>query len=137
MIYLSDFEGLWHIERVVDDARGPSATFTGLASFEPGENGLVLNEAGALSISGQGSFQASRRYCWSVEGVGITVAFDDGRPFHWFDPNSRLVQSAHWCDPDQYDVTYDFTDWPNWSAAWHVCGPRKDYQMKSTYRRVI
>ena len=49
------------------------------------------------------------------------------------DPSPRTV---HLCAPDRYEVAYDFTAWPHWSATWTVEGPRKDYVMTSqTIRR--
>ena len=61
------------------------------------------------------------------------VDYADGRPFHEFDP--ARPRAAHWCDPDDYRVRYDFTRWPLWRAEWEVRGPRKDYLMMTDYRR--
>jgi hypothetical protein len=61
------------------------------------------------------------------------VLFADGRPFHAFDPGAARPEAAHDCPPDLYRVRYDFSDWPDWQAAWEVRGPRKDYRMVSRY----
>jgi hypothetical protein len=76
--------------------------------------------------------EAERVYLWRASGAGIEVLFDDGRPFHRIDDSA---EAAHWCDPDQYDVTYEFGRWPKWSSRWRVLGPRKDYVMVSNYSR--
>jgi hypothetical protein len=62
------------------------------------------------------------------------VYFADGTFFHRF-ALSPQPEAAHFCAPDQYDVTYNFTDWPHWSSTWRVKGPRKDYTMQSRYIR--
>ena len=41
--------------------------------------------------------------------------------------------SGHWCDPDQYDGSYDFSAWPAFTVTWSVRGPRKAYLMSSRY----
>lgn len=133
MLALRDFEGDWRLDRRIADALGPDAVFTGAARFSADAAGLVLHEAGQLDLTGQGSFQAERRYLWRQDGAGIAVFFADGRAFHRFDPGG-VATADHWCDPDTYTVRYDFSDWPVWQAEWRVTGPRKDYVMRSIYR---
>ena len=72
--------------------------------------------------------QSERRYRWDAD---LNVYFDDGRFFHTVPPLGG--QTDHWCDPDGYDVRYDFAQWPTWSAEWYVLGPRKNYRMLSQY----
>lgn len=133
MIALADFAGMWRLERRIADALGPPGRFSGVARFTRDADGLHLTEEGRLDL-GKASFKATRAYLWRADGDAIAVLFADGRAFHRFTPQGA-ADSAHWCDPDQYDVTYDFTRWPVWTSAWRVRGPRKDYVMQSTYRR--
>ena len=129
---LWDFEGDWQVSRRIEDAlSGQTARFAGVARFERDGVGLRYAERGVLELGGA-SMEAERVYLWRSTGEGIEVFFDDGRPFHQIDESA---EAAHWCDPDQYDVTYDFSDWPKWSSHWRVLGPRKDYVMVSGYRR--
>lgn len=129
---LWDFEGVWQVARSIDDARsGQQGGFDGTARFERDGEGLHYLEQGVMELGGT-KFQAERRYLWRTDDAGIAVFFDDGRPFHTINDTST---AAHWCDPDQYDVTYDFDSWPVWTAQWRVQGPRKDYVMVTTYRR--
>ena len=79
--------------------------------------------------------QAERRYLWREAGARVEVFFEDGRPFHSFDPDEPRPAADHWCDPDSYSVHYDFSTWPAWTSEWQVSGPRKDYTMHSAYRR--
>jgi hypothetical protein len=133
MPVLQDFVGLWRLERRITDARGPQARFSGTACFTRDAAGLQLDETGELQLAGQGRFQAERRYLWRQAGPEIAVFFADGRAFHRFTPTAARTEAAHWCDPDTYNVRYDFGAWPCWHAVWTVSGPRKDYVMQSRY----
>lgn len=131
---LEDFEGAWHLERDIVHADGSTARFFGRAVWSRGDDGLTYRESGKLTIAGGASVQAERRYIWKEQADGrIGVYFADGRPFHLIDP--QRPEDRHFCDPDLYDVEYDFSDWPNWSCRWVVKGPLKDYRMSTTYKR--
>jgi len=132
LLELWDFEGEWQITRRIEDAlSGQEGQFAGAASFVRDVAGLQYSEKGLLTLGGA-SMKAERVYLWRASGAGIEVLFDDGRPFHRIDDSA---EAAHWCDPDQYDVTYEFGRWPKWSSRWRVLGPRKDYVMVSNYSR--
>ena len=128
---LSDFEGKWSVERMIEDRLGPDGVFTGAAVFAPAPEGLAYREAGLLRLGGGPAFHAERAYLWREAGGRIVVAFADGRPFHDFDPAEPVAH--HPCAADDYAVRYDFSGWPHWRAEWTVTGPRKDYTMTSLY----
>lgn len=131
---LSDFVGSWRLSRRIVEADGRSATFAGTARFTPDGEGLIYREDGLLALPGTAApIRAERRYLWREDGAGIVVLFDDGRPFHRFAP--ARPEAAHWCEPDDYRVRYDFSGWPVWRAEWRVTGPRKDYHMIGEYSR--
>ncbi|WP_284163156.1 DUF6314 family protein [Frigidibacter sp. SD6-1] len=135
-VQLSDFEGLWRIERQIDDRLGGKpGRFSGTASFTPDGPLLRYRETGLLTYGDAAPFQAMRDYIWSADAEGIVVAHGDGRPFHRFDTAHPMPEADHLCAPDLYRVRYDFTRWPDWQAEWHVSGPRKDYRMVSRYCR--
>ena len=127
---LGDFAGQWALHRTIDQKNGPAATFCGQASWTPHDTGLMYRETGELAITGQTPMQSTRQYVWHSD---LSVFFDDGRFFHQVPAQGG--QTGHWCDPDQYDVTYDFTTWPAFQVVWQVKGPRKDYTMISQYAR--
>ncbi len=132
---MPDFEGVWQVSRTIADARGPDGRFAGTATLLPNAEGLRYTETGQLTL-GEASFTAERSYQWSVAGPNqIAIAFADGRPFHQFDL-SRTPNALHDCPPDIYRVHYDFSPWPSWTCVWRVTGPRKDYEMTSTYSRL-
>ncbi len=124
---LSDFLGRWTLSRQIDQADGQNVQFEGTAIWRPQGDAASYEEQGWLTM-GQQCFQAERRYHW---GRDLKVFFEDGRFFHQVP--SAGGATGHWCDPDQYDVTYDFALWPHWHCSWRVAGPRKRYVMTSTY----
>lgn len=137
---LGDFSGHWILARDITDHRaGLDMSLEGQAVFSPVSLGLRCDESGIMQargqVPGQAPMQTSRRTFWCSEGPEIVVTFDDGRAFHRFTPNTPEPKATHDCPPDTYEVLYDFSNWPQWSAIWQVCGPRKDYRMVSRYRR--
>ncbi|WP_299693023.1 DUF6314 family protein [uncultured Tateyamaria sp.] len=127
---LQDFVGVWQISRKIHHADGTCATFDGQAVFAPEADGLRHDETGTLRIGAGPPLSATQRYCWDAD---LAVYFEDGRFFHHVPPLGG--DTAHWCDPDQYDGRYGFEDWPSFTVQWRVRGPRKDYRMLSRYDR--
>ena len=133
-----DFVGNWHLQRRLTDNAGPmSGTLDGTATFimtAPGD--LDYAEAGQLTLATGVTLQAERRYLWRWQrDLGVKVLFADGGAFHAFQPQGLSTGTPHLCGADLYDVTYDFRDWPQWEAVWHVTGPRKNYVSTSRYTR--
>ncbi|GAW36184.1 hypothetical protein RA2_03254 [Roseovarius sp. A-2] len=126
---LQDFEGAWSFTREVAEADGCRATVTGRAVWVRDSAGLAYTETGEMRIEGHVPMQVERRYSWDSD---LAVSFEDGRFFHHVPPEGG--ETAHWCDPDQYDGIYDFDNWPEFSVTWRVRGPRKDYRMVTCYR---
>lgn len=140
---LADFAGRWRLERrILDRLAGVEGRFEGEATLTPAPAlpgapaTLLYAERGLLTLGTAPPMTAERRYLWAQGPDGrIAVRFDDGRPFHGFDPGAGTVEAAHRCDPDDYRVAYDFAAWPDWQSTWNVTGPRKNYRMESRYRR--
>ena len=133
----ADFAGTWHLARKIEHVREPSAVFAGKASLDPVKGGYWYREDGQLRIEGHAGFTAERRYLWIEDGTRVKVLFEDGRPFHHIDLSQHAPGDTHHCDPDIYEVHYDFAWWPRWSCVWWVRGPRKDYVMTSEYQRFL
>lgn len=130
------FEGLWTVERSVKDfAGGPDGGFSGTATLARVGQRLRYSETGTLTLDGVAPMAATRAYIWRQEGGWLHIDYDDGRPFHGIPFGVEEPETTHLCDPDRYEVAYDFRAWPEWTANWRVTGPRKDYRMQSRYRR--
>ncbi|PRY26741.1 hypothetical protein CLV78_101842 [Aliiruegeria haliotis] len=134
---LADLSGTWILDRDIADARtGQRQRLTGTAEFAARDGGLDYFETGRLVLPGGQNLTATRRYLWRVrQGGRVEVLFEDGRYFHSFTFGEAAPKAHHWCDPDDYRVSYDFSAWPVWSSRWSVNGPRKEYVMYSRYSR--
>lgn len=91
---------------------------------------MIYREEGTLTLKGQPPIHAEREYRWEED---LSVWFSDGRFFH--NVPKEGGRTNHWCDPDTYNVLYEFADWPKFKVTWDVCGPRKDYRSVSLYER--
>jgi hypothetical protein len=131
---LDDFDGFWLLRKDIADLLTREAgTFVGRAEFRREGEVLAYREDGQLTLGSSAPVLAQRRYLWRKTVDGIAVDYADGRAFHGFGPGA--LAAVHLCDPDRYEVAYDFAEWPRWTAEWGVTGPRKDYRMVCAYRR--
>lgn len=138
MKVLGDFAGEWALSRQIADAKyGQNGKMIGKVSFAARDGGLIYRETGQLTLAAGAVMQAERSYLWDADDTGIVVRFADGAPFHRFDPVGQVQGTAHLCGDDWYNVTYDFTAWPNWQAKWVVTGPRKDYTSVTRYKPAL
>ena len=127
---LHDFEGVWRLEKTIQNANGPDGAFAGEARWTRGVAGLEYLEEGELRLNGA-PMKATRRYLWRAP---LAVYFDDGRFFHDVPPEGG--DTHHLCPPDRYNVHYDFGTWPfGFRVVWMVRGPAKAYQMTCLYAR--
>jgi len=132
---LDDFLGRFSVERRIEDRRaGAQSWFEGRAEITAQDDGALYLEKGDLILGAQ-RFTAERSYLWRPAGARIEVLFDDGRPFHDFDPVSGGQATEHLCGDDVYRGGYDFREWSCWSVTWEVSGPRKDYASVTWYVR--
>ena len=131
---LKDFTGcIWSISRqIIDYSQDANLTFTGRCEVLDG----WYHETGQMVFSDGNFFSSTRRYRWKPCASGVDVHFDDGRFFHQIDLSTNSATATHFCDPDDYTVSYDFTKWPVWTAIWRVRGARKNYEMHSCYRKL-
>lgn len=132
-----EFKGDWVLTRIISDRRsGAEGHLDGQANFNlQADDTYLYHEEGKLKYAGQAPMAATRKYIWKAVADGIDVLFEDGRPFHKIELTKLMPDANHHCDPDLYHVSYDFTSWPKWRAAWRVVGPKKDYRMLSSYSR--
>jgi hypothetical protein len=128
------FSGKWSLSREIADRRaGHTGRAKGQATLREGGGGLIYEEHVLLEIADAPPLQGTRRYLWRAVSGGIAISFEDGRAFHELGLTGDAAVAAHWCDPDHYEVTYDFSAWPKWVSHWEVRGPRKDYAMTTRY----
>ena len=132
---LSALAGQWSLTRTIDHADGATHRFSGQSTFAWSGPRLIETQSGHLDMGAGPALKATRRYVWTAESGRIEVLFDDMRPFHTIPLGVATPETTHLCPPDRYQVTYDFTAFPDWTAVWNVEGPKKEYRMASHYRR--
>lgn len=133
MIGLADLHGQWHLTRRIEDARaGLTGHLQGTCRWLPDGDGLRQEEEGVLRYGSAAPMRAARVYLWRQTPEGLAVFFEDGRPFHRL--AAAQLSDRHWCPPDVYDVSYDFSSWPDWTQVWRVSGPRKDAVIASRFQ---
>jgi hypothetical protein len=129
--------GSWSMDRlVIDHARTTIGRLRGNAIFRPSGADLIYEERGTL-ILGEHRGQAQQTYRYDfAEGDGrALVRFRDGRPFHDFDLSSGQDFPFHLCPPDSYAGVILALGPISWRTEWKVTGPRKDYDLVTTYTR--
>jgi len=113
-----------------------SGGFRGTAVLQPeAVDVLRYAENGEMRFGNGPVMTATRAYLWRFEQGQVVVNFADGSDFHRFVPYGASAGTDHPCGEDFYQVRYDFTCWPDWTAEWTVSGPRKDYTSVSRYTR--
>lgn len=136
-----DIAGVWAIRRTIR----PHGRFTGLAEVRAmGGGAFAWREAGDLRLAGGAVLKAERRYIYHVgpEPGAIVIRFDDGpgagELLHRFvfDGAARTARHRHPCPPDVYDAKMTLIGADQFRLTYRVSGPRKDYVMTSSYRRV-
>jgi hypothetical protein len=132
---LEDFTGcLWGVSRqIIDHTQDAKLTFTGHCEVLDG----WYHETGQMVFSDGKILSSTRRYRWKASAGGVDVHFDNGRFFHRIDLSTTSSKAIHFCNPDDYAVTYDFIQWPVWTALWRVKGTQKNYEMHSCYRKLV
>ncbi|WP_027530260.1 DUF6314 family protein [Bradyrhizobium sp. WSM3983] len=132
--------GSWSFSRVIEG----QASMQGLATFTPLDaERLAYRERGRLTLQSGTELEAEREYVFRVRGRGFDVFFKESPPrlFHAIelaasDGGTLSGSAGHLCNLDHYRSTYTFHDDGGFVIRHVVSGPRKDYTMTTTYRRV-
>jgi hypothetical protein len=106
----------------------------GRASVRTDGHHSSLNEQGLLRLDGREAM-ASQRYALTFRGAVVQVHFRNGSFFHEFELRRCGYTTIYHCGPDQYVGRYRVVDPDVWSLIWCVRGPRKNYDMRTLYRR--
>ena len=129
--------GDWSVERLISDrARGMSGRLNGQATFTPSASGLLYEERGMLSFGAHcGPAEQSYRFDFPQGLDHASVFFRDGRPFHDLNLSRGSDRVDHGCHPDCYAGLFVALSSTEWRCEWRVTGPRKDYDLVTTYTR--
>ena len=129
--------GTWKIDRViVDRALAMTGRLQGRATFTPSDRGLMYQERGVVTFGEhRGSAHQTFWYDFPESDGRASVRFSDGRAFHDLDLSLGQARVGHACDPDLYEGLFVALSSTAWRSAWTVTGPRKDYDLVTTYTR--
>jgi hypothetical protein len=130
--------GRWSFVREISG----QGSMTGAATFERVDaNCAEYRESGELRLKGGQTLRAEQRYVYAKVEGGFTVCFHDtGELFQ------RVVFAAgegevwkgsasHLCKADVYDSEYCLRGDGTFVVHHAVRGPRKDYEIRTVYRR--
>jgi hypothetical protein len=129
--------GSWKLERnLVDHDRATTGRLVGAASFSPCGRGLLYEERGTLTF-GAHRGQAEQTYIYEFieDDARASVRFRDGRAFHQLDLSGGRDHVCHACGADLYDGAFTALSASAWQSDWKVTGPRKNYELATTYTR--
>ncbi|UDL89108.1 DUF6314 family protein [Mesorhizobium sp. PAMC28654] len=123
--------GSWQVRRTVIDFRaGTSCAFSGQAVVTA--DGFA--ESGEVRL-GERALSASRSYRLERRGDVLAVLRADGSDFISLD--GRASQSVrHDCGADLYAGRFFFRGPHEWTEAWRVKGPRKNYASLGRFVRL-
>ncbi|MBC9877832.1 hypothetical protein G8O24_10820 [Bradyrhizobium sp. INPA01-394B] len=133
--------GSWSFDRLI----AGQGSMQGLATFTPLDpDGLAYREQGRLKLLTGTELEAEREYVFREHGGGFDVFFKETplRLFHTIelaasDGGAVSGSAIHLCNADRYQSTYTFRSDGGFIVRHVVAGPRKDYTMLTTYRRVV
>jgi hypothetical protein len=130
--------GRWSFVREISG----HGSMTGLATFEGVDaNYAVYRESGELRLQGGETLRAEQRYVYAKVEDGFAVYFHDtGELFQCVEFNAVegdvwKGSASHLCKADVYDSEYCFHGEGTFLVRHAVRGPRKDYVIRTVYRR--
>jgi hypothetical protein len=128
-------EGIWSFTRLI---RG-HGKMDGTGTFiRKDASTLLYSETGQLKLEDGPVFESYRNYIYELKDKKITVLFEDGRFFHELDFDTDVdARGVHECGLDLYRAAYRFRDAHNFRLEWAVIGPKKDYTIRTDFKRRV
>jgi hypothetical protein len=133
---LAYLAGEWTLTReIVDHRSGRSGSFDGVANVRTSGRRGRYEEHGRLRFGGYDGSARRTLELVGTNGSGVAVLFADGRPFFDLDLLMGTCQAVHQCSEDRYELEFGATSTDRLLERWRVCGPEKDYEARTTWRR--
>jgi hypothetical protein len=156
------FQGDWSLQRslISSIATYPSGTFRGSAKFFPRaptepeyDAEYLYHEEGDFETENGLKFRANRRYAYryneAKDSLSVWFVKTDNKTVDYLFHELEILPAEggggwraiahHLCIADTYDVQYEFrfkgASIEEWTLAYSVKGPQKDYRIESVYRR--
>ncbi|MBT4879691.1 MAG: hypothetical protein HON43_01795 [Alphaproteobacteria bacterium] len=130
----SFLRGQWTLARSVTDFRDEKTfSLKGIASYEGDFPILIYNEEGK-GIGPQFENDFFQSYTYKFNTISTAdILFTDGRFFHELCLEKGPCLTEHKCNQDIYQGSFTCLSHTQLKMCWHVKGPRKDYEIISTY----
>lgn len=142
-LLLDRFEGRWRLERHIEQE---GAAMQGVATFSrAGEDRLLYDEAGQLTLRDGQIIRCTRRYQFVARGETLVILFNDGpdagKTFVALacgddGPDVLTAADPHLCGQDSYTVVYRLGLPHAYETDILVAGPHKNYRAVSRYTRL-
>lgn len=141
----SYLKGEWQVCRQFEGSyRG---TFTGAASLVPEADDpltCLYREMGKLVDADGQHFDAKQNYLYRLSDGQLKIYKHEDSEWiimHELDftrEGDRLIaKHLHLCGQDRYAVEYKVDLSGNWEQSYIVTGPKKDYSIRSVYKKVV
>lgn len=141
----SSLEGSWVLERTIVSFEGTVlGTYLGKATYKPTSNPNLLHyrEEGQLKM--QDSTSCAFKDYYFLYKDGIELYFDSNLTqffykMEFLELERGILQSKgiHYCGKDVYKATFTFNSSSVYMSEFIVEGPRKNYIIKSEFRKLI
>lgn len=140
------FSGIYTLEREISS---PLMKASGNASFEKLSEGRVLyEEGGSYQKFEEQTFYQRRLFIF--DGGALSILKENGDHLHYFDEKTTsfkrgsegsflpfFLKHTHFCGSDTYEVEIKVLSKEIFHMEYHVCGPHKNYYIKTIYTRKI
>lgn len=130
--------GRWTLSRaIIDHLTGVNGSFDGEARVRTLRRRARYEEQGRLRYGGYDGSARRGLDLIAREGSVVAVLFTDGRPFVELDFSRGSDRAVHQCSRDRYELEFDVRSPDLLLERWRVCGPLKDYEARTTWRRIF
>jgi hypothetical protein len=134
-------KGNWTFQRTVSG----EARAEGTASFTRNWNTLNYYESGVLHrFEDKKSFHVYQTYSYRLRNDLISVYFSNKQLFHplHFDPPNPttfpfIARGTHHCEPDTYEMLYQFDNLNQFRVTCAVKGPHKNYEIYTVFQKKL
>lgn len=125
-------KGVWVCERKVSN---PDITMHGKVLFKSNTKQSLYEEEGTYFWE-DAEHAYFQRQTWQWHPPHLKILTHDQRVLHTFDTESLpILHHTHQCGKDAYEATLHIISDNNWSLAYQVTGPKKNYQTLANFQR--
>jgi len=136
--FLEMLLGRWSFAREISE----HGSMNGTAVFQPVSEGRAeYFEFGELALRNGGRLHAEQRYVYKMTDDGFAVYFHatgeifQRAIFSEHENGEWRASASHICNQDVYDSEYCFGESGTFAVRHAVRGPKKDYVIRTVYRR--